>query len=392
MFTHLLRLIWNKKKQNALLMLELFFSFIGLFVLFTFLLYPYNNYKLPTGFEPKDVWVVNSHTEDQIEDIDSLQIVRESIRKVLLSMDKVEDVSYSGSNIPFSGNGSNTDFTYNGKQTWANVYTTDDRYLNVMGMELLEGRWFNNDDVASKDRPAVINVALKEKLFGGDDALGKVVGSDISDRMKIIGVVADTKDESPFEVARPALFHRLDTSNMRHHDTIVIKVKPDTDAIFEGTVAKALANTMKTSNLEIEHITAMMEKKKSQIFIVVTVLAIVAGFLLINVALGIFGVLWYNINRRRSEIGLRRAVGATGNAISTQLVSEAVLLATLSILLGTFFAIQFPLLNMGDLPAKNYYIAIVLSTLVIYLLVIICAFYPGKQAAGIYPATALHED
>jgi putative ABC transport system permease protein len=119
---------------------------------------------------------------------------------------------------------------------------------------------------------------------------------------------------------------------------------------------------------------------------------IVAGFLIINVALGLFGVLWYNINKRKGEIGLRRAIGATGNAISRQLVGEAFVLSTLSLILGCFFAVQFPLLNVFDLPANIYVTAIILSVLFIYVLVVLCALYPGKQAAGIYPAVALHED
>jgi putative ABC transport system permease protein len=392
MFKHLLQLIWNKKKQNSLLMLELFFSFFGLFVLFTFLLYPYNNYKLPTGFEPEHVWVVNFSAADEIQSVDSLQMFRESLKKVLLSMNMVQDVAYSSANIPFSGNGSNTEFTYNGKQIWANIYTSEDHYANVMGMQVLEGRWFTGDDIVSKKRPAVINVALKEKLFGNEDALGKIVGSDISDRMKIVGVVANSKDESPFEIARPALFQRMDTGNLKNHNTLVIKVKPGADDVFEGSMAKALSNTVKTANVEIEHITDMMETKREQILTVIIVLSLVAGFLLINVALGVFGVLWYNISRRRGEIGLRRAVGASGKSISRQLVMEALILATFSLLLGCFFAIQFPLLNMGDLPAENYVTAILLSIATIYILVIVCALYPGKQAAAVYPAAALHED
>ena len=70
------------------------------------------------------------------------------------------------------------------------------------------------------------------------------------------------------------------------------------------------------------------------------ILIIVAGFLIINVALGLFGVLWYNINLRKSEIGLRRAVGASGNAVSKQLVGEALVLATFALIIGSFFAIH----------------------------------------------------
>jgi len=62
------------------------------------------------------------------------------------------------------------------------------------------------------------------------------------------------------------------------------------------------------------------------------------------------------------------------------------------LIIGTFFAVQFPLLNVFDLPAGVYLTAISLSVLFIYLLVLICSLYPAKQAAAIYPAVALHEE
>jgi putative ABC transport system permease protein len=124
----------------------------------------------------------------------------------------------------------------------------------------------------------------------------------------------------------------------------------------------------------------------------VVILLILATFLIINVALGLFGVLWYNINKRRGEIGLRRAIGATGNSVAAQIVTESMFLATLSLIVGSFFAVQFPLLNVFDLPAGVYITAMFLSILFIYLLVLFCSLYPGRQAAAVYPAVALHEE
>ena len=74
------------------------------------------------------------------------------------------------------------------------------------------------------------------------------------------------------------------------------------------------------------------------------------------------------------------------------MVSEALVLSTLALMVGVFFAIQFPLLNVFDLPANVYFKGMILSVVFIYSLVIICAFYPGRQAADIYPAVALHEE
>ena len=149
---------------------------------------------------------------------------------------------------------------------------------------------------------------------------------------------------------------------------------------------------MKNSNVEIVHLTDTRKNINYFALVPMIVLLIVAGFLVINVALGLFGVLWYNINKRRGEIGLRRAVGASGNSVTKQLMGEAIVVATISLTIGSFFAIQFPLLNVFDISSVTYFIALGLSIAFIYLLVLICAFYPGRQAAAIYPAVALHED
>ncbi|MBA2499407.1 MAG: ABC transporter permease [Chitinophagaceae bacterium] len=393
MLTHLFRLIWNKKKQNFLLILEIFIAFIGLCAGFTFILYPYNNYKLPLGFEPQNVWVVNFDRPDEIKNLDSLQIFNESIKSVLFSLNGVEDVTYSSINFPLSGNGFNTAVRINGQESWAYFYSAEDNYIKVLGMKMQEGRWFSSDDKVANVRPAVINQTLKKKLFGSGDALGKIVEADaVGDKMKIVGVVADTKDESEMEVPGPGIFMRRDTIDLRHDYSILVKVKPGADPALESRMYKTLSNSMKNAEIEIEHLTDMKDAANKKMQVPFIIFIIIAGFLIINVGLGIFGVLWYNINKRKGEIGLRRAVGATGNAISKQLVGEALVLCTLSLILGLFFAVQFPLLSALQLPPENYVQAIILSVVFIYVLVLLCALYPGKEAARIYPAIALHED
>ncbi len=315
MLSHLFKLIWNKKKQNFLLILEMFISFIVMFAVFTLLVYYYHNYKLPTGFDYENVWAVNYNSPDDIKSTDSLVMFNESVKKVMKSMNEIEEVSFSSNNLPFSMNESNTEVDYNKKRVFTNVYTAEDTYASVLNMKLLEGRWFSKDDNASKDRPVIINDALKEKLFGDDNGLGKVMGTD-ANKIKVVGVVANFKDKSEFQAPEYAMFRRMDTSEIRWNNAILIKVKPNADAAFESRLYKALSNAIKNSNIEIKHLTAMRATKNNISLVPMLIFMIVAGFLIINVALGLFGVLWYNINKRKSEIGLRRAVGATGNSIS----------------------------------------------------------------------------
>ena len=58
MFKHLFKMIWNKKKQNSLLISEIFLSFLVIFGVFSYAINAYNNYAMPMGIKYKPVWVI----------------------------------------------------------------------------------------------------------------------------------------------------------------------------------------------------------------------------------------------------------------------------------------------------------------------------------------------
>jgi putative ABC transport system permease protein len=406
MFKHLFRLIWNKKKQNFLLMTEMLISFLVVFAVFTLLVYYYQNYKKPMGLDYDNVWVISYNNALKTNNSDSLTLFYETLRQTIKSIPQVKEISFSSNNVPFFQTTMQNAISYKGKELHnVNSYHVEDSYRDVLNMKLLNGRWFSMQDAVAKNKSIVINNSLREVLFGNEDPIGKLTGDaaingkgvglgggDNQNRMKIIGVVEDAKVKGDYAPAGFAVYNRIDTAAFHWLGKILLKVTPDADAAFEGRLYKTMANYMKNANVEIEHLTNKRKSINYFALVPMIVLLIVACFLVINVALGLFGVLWYNISKRRGEIGLRRAVGATGNSVSAQLVSEALILATLSLIIGSFFAIQFPLLNVFDLPAGVYLTALILAILFIYLLVLICSLYPGKQAASIYPAVALHEE
>lgn len=390
MFRHLFKLIWNKKKQNFLMITEMFVSFLVIFALFSMMVFYYHNYKQPMGFDYDDVWVVNYSLPQNIQSSDSVMLFGTTIKQVLHSMPQIKNASFSGANIPFAMSSSNSQTSYKGNKVLTNIYQSEVEYAKVLNMHLVDGRWFSEGDNISKIPPIVINEKLKEELFGKENAIGKILGTD-ADRLKIIGVVQSVKDKGDYEPVEDGMYQLMDTNWYKRSNTILLKVQPGTDAAFESKLFKSLSNAI-GSSIEIEHLDKKLVSKNKFMLVPAIIAVIVAAFLIINVALGLFGVLWYNISKRRSEIGLRRAVGATGNSVSKQLVGEALVLSTFALIIGSFFAAQFPLLNVFDLPASVYVIAMLLAIAFIYLLVIICALYPGKQAAAIYPAVALHEE
>jgi len=394
MIKHLFKLIWNKKKQNFLLMSEILVSFLVTFAVLTLIVYYYQNYKKPMGLDYRDVWIINYNNSYQTKNTDSLNAYYETLVKNIKAMPQVKNISFTSQNTPFTNNTNSGGIATNNKKVDnVNFYTIDDNYKDVLNMQLLQGRWFNKGDALAKYTPIVINSDLKQNLFGEGNAIGKVIGdNDNKNKMKVIGVVQSIKIKGDYADTKVGVYKRTDTGSFRWLGKMLVKVTPDADAAFEGRLYKTVANYMKNSDIEIEHLTNNRKNINEFTLIPMIVLLIVACFLIINVALGLFGVLWYNINKRRGEIGLRRAIGATGNSVSSQLIAESIILTTLSLIIGTFFAIQFPLLNLFNLQAGIYLVALVLSVIFIYLLVFVCSLYPGRQAAAIYPAVALHEE
>jgi putative ABC transport system permease protein len=129
-------------------------------------------------------------------------------------------------------------------------------------------------------------------------------------------------------------------------------VKPGSGAAFEAKLFKAVSKTVKSANVEIDQLDKRRIAKNNIFIVPMVIFIIVAGFLIFNVSLGLFGVLWYNINRRKSEIGLRRAVGASGNRISLQFITESLVIASIAVILGLFFAVQFPILKVLTYPRQ----------------------------------------
>lgn len=393
MFRHLFKLIWNKRKYNFLFLSEILISFLVTFAVFSYLTYYYRNYRQPIGLDYKRVWAMEYGNGELTKDRDSLSTFYGQLYKALKAMPQIEEVSYTSGNYPYGDSFMSTGLTQNGRKfdRVSNYFVGSD-YNKVWNISLTEGRWFRPDDAVSKNRNIIINETLKKAVFGNSPATGKLIGDyDDANKLKVIGVMQDIKADGDFSPISNAMFSQLDSNGLSDNHTILLKVRETADATFEGKLYKFLANSMKSA-VEIRHVDEMRDARNERTYIPMIIFSIIAGFLIINVALGLFGVLWYNISKRKAEIGLRRAIGASGASVSYQLVAEALILATISLALGCFFAIQFPLLNVFDIPSSVYIIAILLAVVFIYLLVLACSLYPGRQAAAIHPAIALHEE
>ena len=388
MISQLIKLMWNSKRNHSLLIIEIFFSFLVLFAVLSFIFYQYTNYGRPLGFESDNVWVV--WFESTHADANQLGQQKTAILNRIKAFESVESVTVSGSAIPFS-------MTRNGwnlrkeEQQELNVRLIlgDENYADVMNMPLVEGTWFGADATDLKYTPIIINQSLRNAFFENESAVGQILNEHDSRPAKVVGVIDNFRWRGDFQELEKTVIMPMDKNSM---ETLLIKVKEGTTAEFEGQLSRAITQIAKGHQIEIEHLTDKRKSINNLIIVPGIIMLTVCGFLIFNVILGLFGILWSNINQRRGEIGTRRALGATKVFITIQFIGEVVVIATFALLLGIFFAIQLPILGVFGIDNSIYFKAIFVTIFFIYFLVILCAFYPSWQASKIHPAVALHAD
>lgn len=397
MIKHFFKLIWNKKRTNFMTSLGIFVSFIVLFLVLTTVIYNISNYLKPLGFSYKDVWYITMDWKDSSQ---------EEIKETLLQFEnafrsypEIEGFAYSESFIFSPAVMSITNYEYNDREIRCNIRYASDDFADVMGVKILAGRWFDESDNASSKHPLVINKYAKEEIFGNDLALGKVLRRSETEYI-IIGVIDEFRNAGKFYGSKPISFRRI-SLGLEHElsrfgreamgSRILLKMKPGTPFQFEETLTKRLSNIAKDWQIKMNTFELLKKSATLQSLIFPVILIVVCGFLVINVALGLFGVIWYNTNRRKSEIGLRRALGSTAMEIYKQIIGEALVLSTFAMIFGSFFALQFPLLAIFSfINTKIYILAYISAIVVIYIITALCALYPSKLASSMAPSEALH--
>ncbi|NJN78872.1 MAG: FtsX-like permease family protein [Saprospiraceae bacterium] len=360
-----------------------------MFAVFSFVVQQMRNYQTALGFDTENVWIAEM---DFSEENDSAILIdlQNRLRSELLAQPEIESVAFSGFVNPFDGStwqfmSDDNGFSMNTHGVWV-----DENYAKTAGLTFSQGRWYTKEDFDGKYQPVVINQKLYEETFKGrnlKDSVYIINGED----SKIIGVVEHYKYHGEFsEEANVTFFGK--PMELNHFSRLHIRLKGKVPPVFEAKVSKIIAEVTKRNDAIIKNLENRRVQDSKDTWVPIVALLSICGFLILNVALGLFGVLWYNINKRKAEIGLRRTLGATKSEIATQFIGEVLLVSFFGIFIGLFFAFQLPLMKVFEIENINYYYSMLFSGGLILVLVLICAFYPSRQAAKIHPALALHEE
>lgn len=389
MIKHLLILIWNRRKKNLLLFLEIFISFLILFAVLSFVTFNVRNYNEPLGFNTDETWIVYQSIDTEAIDSIEWTTTKQTLRRELLAKPEIENVSFMGQVTPFGNSNWATGNDDNGFELFTYMAFADENYLETANLNLLEGRWFNENDRNSKYRNVVISKKIKEEVFNNNPVLDSVYV--FEGECKIVGVIDHFKYTGDFSTEEPmTIFYQAQED--LNSNSIVIRVAAGTLPEFEEEVNQIVAQITKKQDFVIQQLDVERKMANRSTWIPMIALLSICAFLILNIALGLFGVVWFNVNKRRGEIGLRRTIGATKSSITRQFILEVLLVTIVGILVGVFFSIQVPILKLIDIETINFIYGMLFSAAIIVVIVLLCTFYPSYQASLIPPAIALHEE
>jgi putative ABC transport system permease protein len=355
----------------------------------------------PTGIDEPDIFVMSSESLDHLQD-PAARLTADVA--ALRSLSEVVD-AYATNFYPLQGGGrwQSVNLTRDQKIPTADTtyYFVDEHALDTLGLKLIAGRNFVAEEITDRSATAVpqaggliVTQALANKLFPAGNALGQsifVESATVSS--PIIGIVDQL--QTPFaSLAGPAGSFANNSVLAPYRllaDSNVYMVRSRPGRIGDAMRA-AERRLFAIDGDRILHSESMAQVRAAAYrdahgFAVL--LGTVCSALLAVTAFGIVGLTSYWVTRRRRQIGIRRALGATRGAIFGYFQTENFLIASAGALVGVAFAVGLNLwlVSSFEMVRLQTGFALVGAGLML-LLGQVAAFWPALRAASISPALA----
>ncbi|MEQ1512868.1 MAG: FtsX-like permease family protein [Lysobacteraceae bacterium] len=278
------------------------------------------------------------------------------------------------------------------------VYLGDEQLLETFGLKLVAGRDFLSEEYAdmgsltndSSIPSTIVTRAMAEKLFPGENALGKLLYDSWGSKpIKIVGVVESlirpNDNGGPSEAQYSMLLPIQPTAGR-----FAIRTSPERrDEVLKASVAALEKVNRSRIIMDQGTFSDVIAEYYRQDKAMAWLLGAVCVALMVVTALGIVGLASFWVQQRTKQIGVRRALGATRSQILRYFQTENFLLATIGIVLGMLgaFGLNQLLMTHYELPRlPAFYLP--MGAVALWLLGQIAVYGPAKRAAAVPPAVA----
>lgn len=391
MWNHILKLMWNKKTTHIGMIIEIFITFIVLLGVVLFMSYYWHNLNRPIGFKTQDRWMVN--LEQTFADMDSTEQAQllDILKRELVAIDSVEGASMIDFIQPYRGSMSSRSGNWEEVPFYAYTASVDIDFKDVVGLDMIEGDWFDRD-LAHQRNPAqiIINQQLVDNYSQGAPMIGEILSFD--KEREVSGIMSDYKYNGDFVTSEPQVLLLMPHTDL-NAGAVILKMSPGVSPGYQAVLYKELKALIPNRPFEINALDDLRTSANRSTWVIIVAVISISLFLLINVAMGLFGVLIYTIKKRQPEIALRMALGADSSFIYKQLLGEMLVLGLLGIIPGMFLSFQVYWLGLLPVELQSGFLISMGSTLVILVVIIlICSILPAWQATRLQAAEVLKEE
>jgi predicted permease len=271
------------------------------------------------------------------------------------------------------------------------------RYFETLGITLIAGRDFNDRDVVGSPRVVVVSEHLAQEFFPGRSPLGQSIGfrGSAGRDLTIVGVVADAK-QSDLRSPAPNTVYLTRGQWPNVSDRAVFAIRTTVPPAQLVAPARAIILS-ELPRIRIRHVHPMMDLLATTVGRerALASLAVAFSFVaLLLAAIGLYGVMAFQVSARTREIGVRMALGAGRNQVVRMVIGQALRVVGIGVAVG----IPFALLGARSLRALLYGITpfdpspLASGAAVLVIVGVLAALIPSRSAARVDPLVAIRSE
>lgn len=399
MILHILKQIWTQRRRNAWIFAELFIVFVLAWYIIDYGFMMVYNRLLPRGFDMENTYRVKHRDLTTDADKEAFRIFYDKVKRYPGVQTAFLTGKYSGTTPfcnSFSGYTVKTDTTSASEGFGAQSKPVgSENYFSIFKVKsVIHPDRLGHLNFSDKNS-IVLSENLAKALFKDEPAYGKTVFLGTSPYV-VSDVVASQK-RYDYEQHCYSFFYPSDDSTVTEPE-IAIRVGDNFSLQnFKNDITGSIISYKAVKkNLEAMDGTKNNIRMRSGVMI----------FFLLNIALGIIGTFWFRNQSRRSEIGLRMALGSSRNKLRAQYIAEAVfllLLAAIPAFCVNAFIIQADIIEVAEQQVANgeyitnnkwlrFFITSTITFGLLTVIVALSAWIPAYRASQVHPVEALREE